>query len=128
MALTLTIPYMLHAQRNPGGGMRQRPPEEMAKAQTARMKEGLSLTTEQEKTVYQTNLRFANRISAARKEAEAAGGRPDMDSIRNWSRQRDEALRSTLTEEQYGKMLRQREELRRQVPGDGRLRNGGGLR
>lgn len=128
MVLTAALPSLLHAQRNPGAGMRQRPPEEMAKAQTARMKEGLSLTAEQEKSVYDTNLRFANRMSAARKEAEAAGGRPDMDSIRNWSRQRDEALRSTLTQEQYAKMLQQREELRRQGQGDGRRRSGGGPR
>lgn len=108
--------------------MRQRSPEEMAKVQTTRMKDSLSLSGEQEKAVYKVNLRFANRMSDARKEALAAGGRPDMDSVRNWSRQRDESLRSILTEDQYGKMLRQREELRRMVPGDGRRRNGGGQR
>jgi hypothetical protein len=100
------------AQGGRGGGMESRTPEELAKAQTARMKEGITLTTEQEKSVYEVNLKFATRMSAARKEAMAAGTRPDMDSVRNWSRQRDAGLKTVLTAEQYEKMLKDREENR----------------
>ena len=112
------------AQGGRGGGMGSRTPEELAKAQTARMKEGITLTTEQEKSVYQVNLRFATRMAAARKEAMAAGTRPEMDSVRNWSRQRDAGLKTILTTEQYEKMLKDREE-NRQSGGPGGGRRGG---
>ena len=126
-ALSAAAPSDLQAQRPAAGGMRQRPPEAMAKAQTARLKEDLSLTTEQEKAVYDVNLRFATRMTAARKEAEAAGGKPDMDSLRSWSRQRDAGLKAILQADQYEKMIRQREQMRQQRgPGGGR--RGGGLR
>jgi hypothetical protein len=112
------------AQGGRGGGMGPRTPEELAKAQTARMKEGMTLTTEQEKSVYDINLKFATRMAAARKEAMAAGTRPDTDSVRNWSRQRDSGMKTILTAEQYEKMLKDREE-NRQRGGQGGGRRGG---
>jgi hypothetical protein len=124
--LSAAVPTNLQAQP-PGGGDRQRSPEQMAKAQTARMREDLGLTAEQEKPVLTANLKFAERMVAARREAMAAGGRPDVDSVRTWSRQRDEAFRTILTAEQYDRMQRQREDMRRQNPGGGR-RGGGGRR
>jgi len=124
--LSAAVPTNLQAQP-PGGGDRQRSPEQMAKAQTARMREDLGLTAEQEKPVLTANLKFAERMVAARREAMAAGGRPDADSVRTWSRQRDEGFRTVLTAEQFGKLQRQREEMRRQNPGGGR-RGGGGRR
>lgn len=114
----------LRAQGGRGGGAGTRTPEEMAKAQTARMKEGYTLTAEQEKSVYDVNLRFATRMAAARMEAQAAGGRPDMDSVRNWYRQRDAGLKTILTAEQYEKMLKEREQNRPQGGPGGRRRGG----
>lgn len=115
----------LQAQGGAGGGRENRSPEEVAKMQTARMKELLQLTPDQEKPILAANTRFADRMAAARKEAAAAGGRPDIDSVRNWSRQRDAALKAILTEAQYEKMVQEREENRRQRPPGG---NGGGRR
>jgi|GEM_PF-2382124 len=125
-ALSAAVASDLKAQP-PGGGDRQRSPEQMAKAQTSRMREDLGLTAEQEKPVMAANLKFAERMVAARREAMAAGGRPDADSLRSWSRQRDEALRTVLTAEQFGRLQRHREDMRRQNPGGGR-RGGGGRR
>jgi len=114
----------LMAQGGRGGGVGTRTPEELAKTQTSRMKEGITLTSEQEKSVYEVNLKFATRMAAARKEAMAAGTRPDMDSVRNWSRQRDAGLKTILTAEQYEKMMKDREE-NRQRGGAGGGRRGG---
>lgn len=126
ICLTMLCSTSLWAQGGRGGGMGTRTPEEMARVQTARMKEGITLTAEQEKSVYDVNLRFATRMAAARKEAEAAGGRPDIDSVRNWSRQRDAGLKTILSAEQYDKMLKAREQSRQQGgPGGGRR---GGMR
>lgn len=122
--LALLFSTGTRGQGGRGGGMEARTPEELAKVQTARMKQGFSLTNDQEKSVYEVNLKFATRMAAARKEAMAAGTRPDMDSVRNWSRQRDAGLKTVLTAEQYEKMLKDREE-NRQRAGQGGGRRGG---
>ena len=130
MAIML-IGSLLWAGQTSAQGTGQRParernPEDMAKNQTQRLKEQLNLSADQEKSVYDLNLSFAKRMAEAREAAAATGGRPPMDSMRNWNQAREASMKKILTPEQFEKLQAEREKMRQQMgdrrPGGGRRR------
>ena len=112
------------AQGNGQRPARERNPEDMAKNQTQRLKEQLNLSADQEKSVYDLNLSFAKRMAEAREAAAATGGRPPMDSMRNWNQAREASMKKILTPEQFEKLQAEREKMRQQM-GDRRPGGGG---
>lgn len=74
-------------------------PQEMAKKMTERMKEKLSLSTEQEKKVYDIYFDFAQKQEALRKEN--SDKREEQMKLR---KEQQEKISSVLTPEQKGKM------------------------
>ena len=112
------------AQGNGQRPARERNPEDMAKNQTQRLKEQLNLSADQEKSVYDLNLSFAKRMAEAREAAAATGGRPPMDSMRNWNQEREASMKKIPTPEQFEKLQAEREKMRQQM-GDRRPGGGG---
>ncbi len=104
------------------GGQRNLDPEEMAKRQTAQLKEALDLNQDQEKKVYDLNLETSKEMRALREKNQGAGWesmRDDMTKIREGQNKKMKAI---LTEDQWGKYekyLEERRERRRQGGGPG---------
>ena len=90
------------------------PAAERAQALTAKMKEKLALTTEQETKVAAINLRAAESVDHA--TALPGAGRYDrFQSVKAAQAQRDNELKGVLTQDQWKKYKKLKDELRDQV-------------
>ncbi len=104
------------------GGQRNFDPEEMAKRQTAQLKEALDLNQDQEKKVYDLNLETGKEMRALREKNQGGGWeamREDMTKIREGQ---DKKMKAILTDDQwvkYQKYQQERRERRRQGGGSG---------
>jgi len=104
------------------GGQRSFNPEEMAKRQTAELKEALSLKADQEKKVYDLNLETSKKMSTMREQMQAGGNgmegmREKMTQIRA---EQDKKMKEILTADQWAKYQKYQEERRaRRMQGGG---------
>lgn len=109
------------AQQGQGGRGRgyNMDPKEMAERQTNQMKETLVLTADQLPKVEALNRKYAEKMKAARNEAD--GDRESMRStMMAMGKEKDVELKNILTAEQYTKW----EEWRREARENGRQRRG----
>lgn len=118
----------LHAQQGPppGGGGRGMSPEQRAEQQTTVMKDSLSLSTKQLEKVKEINLKYANKMKAARdanQEADREQMRATMDTIHS---EHNAELKTVLTKEQYDQWLKvQENHFKHRGPGGGEPGKGG---
>jgi len=113
----LTITLTMEAQRQQRGNMGT--PEEMAKKQTERMKEDLSLNEDQITKVSAINLKYNKKFKEMRKNA--SGDRTAMrEAMMTVRKERNAEMKKVLTEEQYEKMLAKEKEMMKQRKGQGR--------
>ena len=90
------------------------PAAERAQALTAKMKEKLALTEEQETKVAAINLRAAEAVDHA--TALPGAGRYDrFQSVKSAQAQRDNELKGVLTQDQWKKYKKLKDELKDQV-------------
>lgn len=89
-------------------------PEEMAKRQTAQIKEAVGLDEKQEKKVYELNLETGKKMRALREEMQ--GGAPAPEGMREKMREiregQDEKMKEILSENQWKKYEKFQEERR----------------
>ncbi len=96
-------------------------PEESAKKQTAELKELLDLNKDQEKKVYDLNLKAANKMADLRKEMQNSGSREGMrEKFGKMREEQNKEMKKILTDDQYKKYEKYLEERR------ARRRQGGG--
>jgi len=113
LTITLTMEAQRQQRRNMGT------PEEMAKKQTERMKEGLSLNEDQVTKVSAINLKYNKKFKEMRKNA--SGDRTAMrEAMMTVRKERNAEMKKVLTEEQYEKMLAKEKEMMKQRKGQGR--------
>lgn len=103
------------------GGQRDFDPEERAKETTKELKELLGLKADQEKKVYELNLKSNKEMAAMRAEMQSSGGgfegmREKMTKMRE---ETDKEMKKILTEDQMKKYVKYQEE-RRARRGQGR--------
>lgn len=88
-------------------------PEDLAKRQTAQLKEELDLNEDQEKKVYDLNLESTKKMSKLREEMQSGGGfegmREKMTEIRE---EQNKKMKEILTEKQWTKYEKYQEERR----------------
>ena len=97
------------AQDGRGQGRRNMDPKELAERMTSQMKESLKLTEAQLPQVEALNLKYAEKMSAAR--AEASGDREVMrGKMRTMMQEKDVELKKILTAEQWTKFEADRKE------------------
>lgn len=88
-------------------------PEDLAKRQTAQLKEELDLNEDQEKKVYDLNLESTKKMSKLREEMQSGGGfegmREKMTEIRE---EQNKNMKEILTEKQWAKYEKYQEERR----------------
>jgi hypothetical protein len=99
-------------------GQRNFDPEERAKAQTAELKELLDLNKDQEKKVYDLNLKAGKDMAAMREEMQSSGGfnedmRAKMMEMREKQNQEMKKILSDSQYEKYEKYLEDRRNRRR---------------
>ncbi len=91
-------------------------PEEMAKSQTAQIKEKCGLDSAQEKKVYDLNLKSSKEMAKMRSESQGSG---DRDAMREkMTKMRDEQnkeMKKILTAAQYTKYEKYQEERRAEM-------------
>lgn len=75
-------------------------PEDRAKAQTAKLKEVLDLTAEQEEQVYHLNLKVAQKIKAIKEDNEMSDERK-KEFIQGNKKDHKSVMKVILTEEQF---------------------------
>ncbi len=110
LALVLLLVGGLTLSAQPGGG-RNMDPAQRAEQQTAQMTEQLALSEAQAGKVKEINLKYANKMKAARDEAAGdwSGMRETMGAIRN---EQDAELQTVVTKEQWAKWSEYREQQR----------------
>jgi len=113
ITLLVTVFSLMGTLNSFSQNKQRRTPEDMAKQQTSWMKEELKLSAEQEKKVYDINLKTMMNLKAARQKHQ--GDREAMQAeMKQFRTEKDKALKKTLSEEQY-KLYKQRmKELREQ--------------
>lgn len=95
-------------------------PEESAKTQTAELKKVLDLDKDQEKKVYELNLKSGKEFAEMRKDMQAGGDREGMREKMGKSREEsNKAMKKILSDSQYKKYEKYLEE-RRAQRGQGR--------
>ncbi|WP_343703922.1 hypothetical protein [Chitinophaga sp.] len=118
LAFGLAVNFSAQAQQ---GGQR-RSVEERVKMTLDRMKETLQITPEQTVKLDSVFTKSFKDMEKAREGARSSGNRMDRDAFMKFANERDEKIKSILTEEQY-KKYKAAEEERRQRMGN---RGGGG--
>ena len=96
------------------GGQRNMDPKERAKQTTERLKEALDLNKEQEKKVYEINLKGNEKMMEARREMQESGGgfegmREKMGKLRE---EQNKEMKKILTDKQWKKYEKYLEEMR----------------
>lgn len=105
-----------------GGQQRNFDPEEMAKRQTAQIKEACGLDAAQEKKVHELLLTSGKKMRAEREKMMGAGGPPSEDMRAKMQKMRDDQnaeMKKILTADQYKKYEKYLEERRAQRGGGG---------
>ena len=105
-----------------GGQQRNFDPEEMAKRQTAQIKEKCGLDAAQEKKVHELLLTNSKKMQAEREKIMGAGGPPSEDMRAKMQKMRDDQnteMKKILTAEQYKSYEKYLEERRAQRGGGG---------
>ena len=105
-----------------GGQQRNFDPEEMAKTQTAQIKEKCSLNATQEKQVHELLLTNGKKIQAEREKMMAAGDQPTEETRAKMRKIRDDQnaeMKKILTADQYKNYEKYLEERRAQRGGGG---------
>ena len=106
-------------------GQRNFDPEESAKRQTEEFKKVLDLKKDQEKKVYDLNLKTANKMVKIRKDMQGGGDRDAMRAkFGEMRKEQNKEMKEILTDDQYKKYEKHIEE-RRARRGQG---GGGGNR
>lgn len=118
LAFGLAVTFSAQAQQ---GGQR-RSVEERVKMTLDRMKETLQITPEQTVKLDSVFTKSFKEMEKAREDARSSGNRMDRDAFMKFANERDEKIKSILTEEQY-KKYKAAEGERRQRMGN---RGGGG--
>jgi Spy/CpxP family protein refolding chaperone len=119
----LSASSVLFAQEQGYGKGPRKSPQERALNQTQMMQKNLSLTADQNKKVYEINLKHAAAMDKLMDEPKGEGKRSEMQGI---NAQKDGDLKQVLTAEQFQKyqaMVQEMKEKRRERGGGG---NGGG--
>jgi hypothetical protein len=120
LVLMMVLGITMSVAQNRGG--QRMDPEERAKQTTKELKEALDLNADQEKKVYELNLKAGKEMADAWQEAN--GDREAMREKMGKSRENtNKELKKILTAEQYKKYEAYQEERRNQ-----RQRGGGGQR
>jgi periplasmic protein CpxP/Spy len=105
-------------------GQRNMNPEEMAKRQTAQLKEAVGLDNEQEKKAHEIYLETGKRMSAMREEMQGGGFEGMREKMQEMRAEQDKKLKEVLTEAQWKKYEKFQEERRTRM-GQGQGRPGG---
>jgi hypothetical protein len=88
-------------------------PEEVAKRQTAQLKEELDLNAEQEKKVYEVNLEGMKKMSEMREKMRGGGGMEGMrEKMMEQREEQNKKMKEILTGEQWTKYEKYQEERR----------------
>ncbi|WP_119079429.1 hypothetical protein [Chitinophaga alhagiae] len=119
LAFGLAVTFSAQAQQ--GGGQR-RSVEERVKMTVDRMKETLQINQDQATKLEAVFTKSFKDMEKAREDARSSGNRMDREAFTKFSKERDEKVKSILTEEQY-KKYEAAEKERRQRMGN---RGGGG--
>jgi Spy/CpxP family protein refolding chaperone len=114
LAFGLVVNISAFAQQ--GGGQR-RSVEERVKMTLDRMKETLQITPEQTVKLDSVFTKSFKDMEKAREDARTSGNRMDRDAFMKFSTERDEKVKSILTDEQF-KKYKAEEEARRQRMGN----------
>lgn len=83
-------------------------PQQRAEMRTAKMTKDLNLTEEQQKKISKMNLANAKKHEAKKKKMEKAHAKAKEKMMKEMAKN-DKQLKKILTEEQYNKLLQQRE-------------------
>lgn len=102
--IQLSATTLSSAQRGP----RNMDPEKMAERQTEHLQESLNLTDEQMEKVLALNLKYANKFSEERSQADSDRNarREAMETIQS---EREEEMKAILTDEQFQKFTELKE-------------------
>lgn len=112
LAFGLLVNISAFAQQ--GGGQR-RSVEERVKMTLDRMKETLQITPEQTTKLDSVFTKSFKDMEKAREDARTSGARMDRDAFMKFATERDEKVKSILTEEQYKKYKAAEEERRQRM-------------
>jgi hypothetical protein len=87
-------------------------PKERAKSQTEQLKKALDLDKDQEKKVYELNLKAGKEMAEMRKDMQGGGG--DRDAMRKkfgaMREKQNKEMKKVLSDDQYKKYLKNQEE------------------
>jgi len=89
--------------------MQMKSPQERAQKQTMWMQKNLGLTEEQNKQVYNINLKYAQQVDEAR--AGAAGAEKKME-VRDLQKDKEAELKGVLTGDQFQKYQARQQEMK----------------
>lgn len=98
-------------------------PEDMAKRQTAQLKEVLDLNKDQEKKVHELNLKSSKKMMALRDENQGGGFEGMREKMTEIREEQNKEMKKVLTEAQWSKYEKYQEERRSRMnnrPGSGR--------
>lgn len=102
-------------------GQRNMDPEEMAKRQTAQLKEAVGLDNEQKKKAQEIYLETGKKMSAMREEMQSGGFEGMREKMQEMRTEQDKKLKEVLSDEQWKKYEKFQEERRsRWSQGQGR--------
>ncbi len=111
LAFMLAVNVAAFAQQGGGNGQR-RTPEERAKMTVERLTKQLQLNNDQAVKLDTVYTRFYKDMQKMREEAQAGGNRMDREAFRKMGNERDEKVKSVLTEEQFKKYKENQEKTR----------------
>ncbi|MBO9151565.1 hypothetical protein ACFOTA_05065 [Chitinophaga sp. GCM10012297] len=121
LAFMLAVNVAAFAQQGGGNGQR-RTPEERVKMTVERLTTELQLNKEQAVKLDTVFTKFYKDMQKMREEAQAGGGRMDREAFQKLGGERDEKVKTVLTDDQFKKYKEQMEAMRQR----GGNRGGGG--
>lgn len=121
LAFMLAVNVAAFAQQGGGNGQR-RTPEERVKMTVERLTTELQLNKEQAVKLDTVFTKFYKDMQKMREEAQAGGGRMDREAFQKLGNERDEKVKTVLTDDQFKKYKEQMEAMRQR----GGNRGGGG--
>lgn len=113
-SLLLVLIITTAAVAQPRGDQSNVNPEDMAKRQTAQLKEVLDLTSAQEKKVYDINLESGKKMRALRQEMQGSGFEAMREKMGKIREEQNKKMKEVLTAEQWKKYEKYQEERREQ--------------
>jgi len=123
LLLSVLFVFVIAGKAQPQGGPRgPMNPEDMAKRQTEKLKETLKLSADQEKKVYDINLKYAKKRSEMFKAGMQGGDRDAMrEKMTQMQTEESKEMKTVLTADQYTAYEKYLEEQRQK-----RMQGGGG--